>query len=805
MFEPQDPAAIDPIGVRKTPLERRAQRGRRAGDQVQQEQPQSTMEGSSPQKGRLSVSAGNFETVHLLDRLATIDRHRGLVISVFSVVVLLMMLQSYSTIPHYRATARILIDEEQSVLVAGIDASDPVNFWSDSEPYYETQFRILQSPGLTSYTVRKLDLDEVPEFNGEAETQFGPLEALGAMRSGVSGWARTLGNSVLAIIRPDAVTDQPVSSDTTTDLAQRLNATELAQTGGFVARLSVDPVSSSRLVDVSFTSSDPVFAAQAVNTHAETYVERNLARRLADVQQTLEWLNGELSTQQRAVGASDRSLAEYRESQNALSLNANTDVVSTRLATLNEQVSSARAARLQKESLFRQVENLEPESEAARNHPSVAESAAVASATVRLAQLENQLVGLSGRYGPSHPEIIKVNSEIADAQRTVVIEIRRAIGAVRSEYQSALDDEQQLQIDFEAQQILAADLSRKEVDYRLLERQSESDQRVYESLLQNQKELQVVANSRANNVQLMDRAQTPSAPFTPNRQRDWLRAVMVGLILAVGLVAVVGYLDDTVKTPDDISKRLHLPLLGLVPAVKGGRPPLLSSEVPHDFGEAYRSLRTSLVFTGGGPSSRLIGVTSTQPLEGKTTTASNLAVVLALGGARVLLIDGDMRRPSVHKALDLTNAVGLSHVLVGQTRIREAIQRTHDPKLFALTAGQAPPNPSELLASGRMRSMLTSLESGFFDWIIIDAPPILAVTDAAIIAPLVSGVVFVVGAEMTRSAHAIRALEMLQAGDSTNVLGVVLNRVDFARNKYYYSRYYGYHYTSYYGNTPAAA
>ena len=341
--------------------------------------------------------------------------------------------------------------------------------------------------------------------------------------------------------------------------------------------------------------------------------------------------------------------------------------------------------------------------------------------------------------------------------------------------------------------------------YGLLERQSESNQRIYENLLQQQKELQVVANSRANNVQLLDRALVPGAPFTPNSRRDWMRALAIGLLFAVGLVGVVEYFDDTLKTPEDVSRRLHLPLLGLVPAVRGERPPVLSMEVPHEFAEAFRSLRTALVFTSGSSSSRIIGVTSSQPLEGKTTSTTNLALVLALGGARVLLIDADMHRPSVHKSLGMANSVGLSHVLVGQARIRQAIQRTHDPNLFALTAGQVPPNPSELLASDRMRSLLASLETGPFDWIIIDSPPVLAVTDAAILAPLVSGMVFVVGAEMTRLAHAKRAVEMLKAGGDGNVIGVVLNRVDFARNKYHYSRYYGYHYKSYYGDTSAAA
>ena len=385
------------------------------------------------------------------------------------------------------------------------------------------------------------------------------------------------------------------------------------------------------------------------------------------------------------------------------------------------------------------------------------------------------------------------------------MEVERAIEAVRSVYRSAVDDEQRLQTEFEAQQRLAADLSRKEVDYRLLERQSASNQRIYENLLQQQNELQVVANSRANNVQLMDRAQTPGIPFTPNHQRDWLTAIMLGLIVSFGCVAVVEYFDDTIKTPDDVNKRLKLPLLGLVPAVTGERPPVLSAEVPHDFGEAFRSLRTSLVFTSGGTSCRVISVTSTQPLEGKTTTAANLALVLALGGARVLLIDADMRRPSMHKTMGLPNKVGLSHVLVGQARPREAIQRTHDPNLFALTAGEPPPNPSELLSSDRMRRLVTRLESGPFDWVVIDSPPVLAVTDSVIIAPLVAGVVFVVGAEMTPTIHAVRALDMVRSGGNAKVIGVVLNRVDFSRNKYYYSRYYGYHYKSYYSDKSAAA
>jgi capsular exopolysaccharide synthesis family protein len=225
--------------------------------------------------------------------------------------------------------------------------------------------------------------------------------------------------------------------------------------------------------------------------------------------------------------------------------------------------------------------------------------------------------------------------------------------------------------------------------------------------------------------------------------------------------------------------------------------PVLTETVPHDFGEAFRSLRTSLVFTSGSEHTRVVAVTSSQPLEGKTTTAANLALALALGGARVLLIDADMRRPGLHRPLRLTNERGLSQVLTGQARVRDVIQRTVDPNLLAITAGKMPPNPSELLASERMKTLLTNLSHGPFDWILIDTPPVLAVTDAVILAPAVSGVTIVIGAEMTRRRLAERAIETVMQ-TRPKYAAVVLNKVDFARNKYYYSRYYGHQYKNYY-------
>ena len=302
----------------------------------------------------------------------------------------------------------------------------------------------------------------------------------------------------------------------------------------------------------------------------------------------------------------------------------------------------------------------------------------------------------------------------------------------------------------------------------------------------------------------MDRAEPRRAPISPNPRRDWLTAILAGLTVAFGLAFGIEYLDDTIKTPEDVTRRLKLPLLGLVPALRGGRVPVLTETVPHDFGEAFRSLRTSLVFTSGSESTRVMAVTSSQPLEGKTTTACNLAMALALGGSRVLLIDADLRRPGLHKTMGLQNGAGLSHLLVGQARVREVDPAHGGPEPVR---DHRRPDAAEPVGAARVRAdesfhrqpgartvrlgrdrhaagargdrrgdpRAEGGERGVRDWLRDDAPgPCRA-----------------------------RARDAAERHARRNI-GVVLNRVDFDRNKYYYSRYYGYQYKSYYGQPPAS-
>ena len=714
--------------------------------------------------------------VHLLDRLSVVFKHLRLIAAVFAIVVSIAMLESYSATPLYRSQARIVIQDERSTAIGTLNANDPV-YWQDAEPYFNTQYRILQSRGLARRVIKTLP--PPPEVQPTTISR-----AVSLPRQIINRWRKP------AVSESEA----PAVDET---------ANESAAIGGFLSGLSIIPVRGTRLVEIEYSSADPAYAALAANTLAREYVQHNLDSKLQNTNSTLDWLKDELDKQRKKVEAAERAMANYQEGQNAMSLDDRQNIVVDRLKSLNDAVTKAKTTRLQKEALHRQLGNVTADTAGVDTFPGLAQNTTIQDIKQQLATLNSEKARLLQTRTVNHPDVAKVEASIESASARLRSETNKVLQSIGNEYRTALAEEQGLSASLEEQKRQAIDLNRKNISYSILQREAEGERHVYNALLQQEKEMRVVSNSRANNVQMMDAAEVPAGPYTPNHGRDWLMALVLGLALGVAFAYTVEYLDDTVKIPDDITRRLKLPLLGLVPAVSGGKVPVLLNPVPHDFGEAFRSLRTSLVFTNGTEGKRMIAVTSSQPLEGKTTTACNLAVALALGGSRVMLIDADMRRPGLHRTMGLQNEIGLSHVLTGQARVREAVQRTSEPNLYVMTAGRTPPNPSELLSSSRMQNLIANLRSGPFDWVIIDTPPVLAVTDAVIIAPYVSGLVFVVGSEMTRRAHAERAIQTIQSG-KPNIIGAVLNRVDLNRNKYYYSRYYGYHYKSYYGSEPSA-
>ncbi|HTL02948.1 MAG TPA: polysaccharide biosynthesis tyrosine autokinase [Vicinamibacterales bacterium] len=715
---------------------------------------------------------------HLLDRLNAVYKYRYVVVTVFLLVIIGVIVRTYTTTPMYRATTTVLVEDERGASVAGFNNQTGADYSQDTEPYFQTQLRILAGRELAGKVVDRLHLDTVPEFNGQ-EPRTGLAVVLHTMKAQAQG---VLGK----VIGGGASAPEAPGKPSRDALVNRL-----------LGSVNLEPVRGSRLVNVSITSSNPTFAARTADALVEEYVKQNFAMRSEATQKSLTFLDDEIAKQKTKVEESEREMADYREHNNALSLDDKQNTVSATLNQLNDQYTRTKTERIQKETLYKQVEGLSPSTPQLDTIPAITMNPQVQALRQRLVELNRTRAALNDRYGEKNPEVIANANQIEDTNKQYYAALTAALGTIKTEYETARRQESSLAAELNAQKGAAMDLNRKGVNYTVIEREAQSNRALYEALLARQKELQVVSNSGGNNVRLMDRAVVPGAPYTPDVKRNLMLGALAGILLALGLVMAIDYLDDTVKTPEDITRRLKLPFLGLVPAVKGQGHPLLSQEVPHEFGEAFRALRTSLVFSSGNEGTRVIGLTSAQPLEGKTTTACNMAIALAYGGSRVLLIDADMRRPSVSRTLGLENTVGLSHLLTGQAMARQAIQRTSVQNLWVMTAGMTPPNPSELLSSDRMKTLISNVQHGPFDWVLIDTPPVLAVTDAVIIAPWVSGMVFIIGSEMTQRRLAERAVETLQTS-RPHILGAVLNRVDIIRNKYYYSRYYGYKYKNYY-------
>jgi polysaccharide biosynthesis transport protein len=738
--------------------------------------------------------------VHLLDRLSVLYRYRNIVIAVVIVVLIGGAVQTYTTTKEYKAVAVVQIDPDRPS-IQGIAQG---MFSPDDDMYaFETELTNLRSHTLALRVARKLNLANNPEYNGEEAQPTGLGDALLSLRS-------RLLTPILSLFRgAPAKTAAPVAAKESTTAAAPgadLNETpeEAARVDLLLSRQAVNRRIGTRQVDIEVTSRHPKFAADAANAFADEYVASNFERKTAAIE-TKKTQYDKQKTRLEVQVATELKL--FQEASQKTPAGAYIDpgalastVSSARNLLTQAQdrtaIAKAEADRLAKVNL----KDNDAALEAAKTVPGLSTDSVVVGYLNSIEDLEKSKKRMMAEqgFGVGHPRIIAVDTDIASVRKQLTARLQSLVDTTRLNLEVAKNSEDRFRIAFETTDHTSQDQANQGISLSIFQNKIKQDQDLLDKTTQQAEEAGVEASATSNNVRKSDAAQIPTSPFKPDPARNMLMALLAGLVLALGLAFGLDYLDDTVKTPEDITRKLHVPFLGLVPAVRGDKQPVLSGPVPHDFGESYRALRTSLVFTSGGESTRVITVTSAQPLEGKTTTACNLAMVLAFGGSRVLLMDADMRRPGVHKALKINNTVGLSHLLVGQARVREAIQRTSDPNFCVMTAGRTPPNPSELLSSERMRQLIANLKQGPFDWVVIDTPPVLAVTDAVILTPLVDGVTFVVGAEMTRRRLAERAVHMIMAS-RPKVVGAVLNRVNFDRNKYYYSRYYGYQYKSYYG------
>lgn len=718
---------------------------------------------------------------HPTDYVRILYKRRWVAIPAFLLVFVSGALETIRAVPIYEARTQLLI-ERDSRRPTSIDAAlqDPGGGYYD-DGFYFTQYKIIQSRSMALRTVEALDAQGKPEkVPAPSGFSFSLTGLVGSGLSTVIGLVAT--RPAPAAPRADSEAEAATAVET---------AAQSARVGRFLAQLTVTGVRNSSLVDSAFRSPDAEFAARAVNELANQYRLRNLDSRTLASKEANDFLSEQLAEQRTKLAESEAALVRYRETHNAASVDDRQNIVVQKLTELNAQVTRAKIERLDKQAVYNQLESVRKTGGSLETVPLVLANEVVQKLRIEIAGLEEKRAQMAAQYGPNWPPMVTLASSIENARARLTHEMDAVVGAVRNDYLAAQAKENALVGALEAQKGEAQGLDRKSVEYAALERDAAGNRQLYENLMQRAKETGVSGQFRSSNVEIVDAAETPGWPVLPNVQRDLMVASLMGLLLAMGLVIGFEDFDSRIKSPDEIKAHLGLPFLGLVPSVesKDGEPVLVSSPTaPPHFAEAIKAIRTAVVFSSADEGARSIVVTSTAPGEGKTLVSSNLAVALAQAEQRTLIIDCDMRRPRIHEMFGGAQEPGVSNVLVGTSQLAEVVRRTEIPNLSVMSAGHIPPNPAELLGSPRFRELIAKLRS-HFDWIIIDAPPVMAVTDAAVIGNHATGVVFVVGAEMTSRRHASVAIEQLAAAKA-HFIGAVLNRANVQRHGYYYATYY---------------
>jgi succinoglycan biosynthesis transport protein ExoP len=702
----------------------------------------------------------------------------GCVVTIFSVIAI----ASLRMPKVYQADGKIEIDKPDASLNFQNSATFSLDYFDPTE--LETDMQKLQSDTLALQVSQELHLDRGAEISGQAP----PSPSLD--------------------LAPDTLqSDSPRAA---------------AMVGNFKGNLKVSLIPNTRIIEVRFTDQNPQAAALAVNTLMQTYVDENRKSRYDATMDASKWLAGQLVDMQMKVESSQEELVRYQKEHEILGIDEKQNITMAKLDELNKQLTAAESERMDKEALYRVVASGDADAIASNTSgledltgDAQSGSGLLENLRAKQADLKIQAADLSTQFGPSYPKLTQLNNQLKEVDSQIKAEIKKVAGKVRGQYTTSLQRENMLRDAFEKQKQQANKLNESAIRYNMLKRDADTYRTLYEGILQKLKEAGVSAGLKSNNFRIVDAARPPTGPIEPNIPRNLMFALVLGLASGVGLAFLLEGLDNTVRTTEQAQMISGLPSLGMIPlgsksAREGPNPKRLviatSKEAVElvtqvrpqsQMAESYRALRTSLLLSNLGAPPKVIMVTSALPQEGKTTTSINCAVVLAQKGVRVLLIDADMRRPSIHKTLGMGPHSGLSNVLTGSTTLEQAITRsTILPNLFVLTAGTPPPNPAELLASSNMRDKLAELREQY-DHIVIDTPPSLSVTDAVVLSPRADAVVLVIRSGQTTK-QALRRSRDILTQVNAKVVGVLLNAVDLSSPDYYYYYEYQGKYARYY-------
>ena len=694
----------------------------------------------------------------------TLRKHQWAILAFALAVTLVAGVIAYVSTPIYQAKTTVLIESNKQKVVS---IEDVYGGMGASREYFQTQVEILKSREVSLKAIAKLKLYDHPEYDPRAP------------KKGLSAFIKQIGFA----------TEEAPKEWTTKTLSE-------AVLGAFTSNLSIEPIRLSQLVVIRFSSPDAALAALVTNAVAHTYIENDLDARYQMTRTASVWLQEQLSGLKDKLNQSEQSLQGYREKQGIVSMKeASQNGSGQQVELLQRRLIEARTRRTEIESTYKTVKDAANSGDLA-SQPAVLINGQVADAKRQATEAARRLADASQRYGREHPKLMQADSDARSANENLQRQIELVVGGITNEYERARSTEKMLEASLATARGSVQNINRKEFELGVFEREVDSNRQMYDMFMKRAKETTVGGDLQSVVARIVDPSEVPSSPIKPKKTLIIGVAFFMGLLVGVMLALLMELLDNTLKTTEDVETRLKQPLLTVLPMLSkkdaernvSGR---LMSESPNSlYSEGVRTARTGVLLSSVDLPTRTLIVTSSVPGEGKTTFSCNLAMAHALT-KKTLLIDGDMRRPSVHKAYGLeATSLGLSELVAGTAQLSECVHHLPESKLNIMTSGAIPPNPLELLHSERFGHTLEVL-SKHFEIIIIDSPPVELVSDAMVIAARASGLIFVSKALSTPYPLARKSLQRLRRAN-VHIVGVVLNALDFSKAEKYYGEYSGY-------------
>ena len=696
--------------------------------------------------------------IGLLEAWRMLLKHRRLILaSAISTLGIGLIVTLVST-PIYRSATTMQIEREAAKVVDTHDSSQPPVV-EDELAFYATQLQLLKSRALVERVVQTTGLAQDADFMSRESAT--PLYR----------FSHLFQRGRVAVARP------PQGS-----LADReARAVALVRRG-----LNSEIVRGSHVFKITFDSPDPATSARIANAFADTFVQSNLDRRFEASDYARNFLENQLASEKEKLENSEKALVQYAQNQQIINIDDGKPLSNSTLETLTSALDAARGERIRAQTAW-----IQANARSGDTLPQVLSSNSIQELKTAQTKIQAEYEKGLTTYTAAYPPMRQLEAQIGEYDRRIHSEINDVKVSLQSQYQAALRQEHALETELDQAKKGALDLRARSIQYDTLQREVDTNRSLYDGLLQRYKEVGVAGGVGTNNISVIDSATVPERPYLPNWLLNLGVAGLLGLIIGVGAALIIEYLDETLKIPEEIPQRTHTPALGSTPELPRGLAPRDAvNDRLSPFAESYYAIRTALQFatSEGAPKSLLI--TSARSSEGKSTTAAVLARHFAQLGRRVLLIDADLRNPSLHTLFDCVAKPGLSNYLAGHARVDEVIGRTENPHLSFIHSGPPPPNPTDLLGGGRLPQLLADAERDF-DMVIVDGPPVMGLGDATLLASATTGVLMVIEAGRTHVRLVNAALERLRLGRA-HIIGAVLTKFNPRRSGYGQSYGYGY-------------